>query len=139
MAGRQPDQGAEPPPPYPPPPPPPPPPQPAQRGQPAALQQGSDRDRKHHWRRATVTGVILLVVVVAALAAAMGPPVSSYQLGLVTGRMFVPIAIGVVVAALRSRASDRTWGWGRYGLAVFGVALVLLLVMSIGRIGAELA
>lgn len=82
-------------------------------------------------RSFAVAGVLVVAFLLAILLLA-GPPESAYGFGQVLGRILLPAVIGALVAGFAARRSRSLWGWGKYVAVVTPVALVLLLLASVG-------
>jgi hypothetical protein len=85
-------------------------------------------------RSFAAAGALILVHVISLLIFA-GPPASAHGVGHLLGRDIGIAVIAALVIGFVARRSRTAWGWGRYVLFVFLVALGVSVFLVLGQIG----
>lgn len=113
--------------------PPPPPPPPAALPVPPPPAAAPSNDGRH-WLRATISGAFWFILLLGTVFALLGPPSTSYALGVAVGSLLFPVALGVGASGLMARSSKRTWGWSRHLATTLVIAIGVSVVSSAGRL-----
>ena len=94
-----------------------------------------NRANVHPFARSfAVAGALILVHFISLLALA-GPPASAFGVGHFLGRDMGIAVIAALVIGFAARRSRTAWGWGRYVLFVFLVAVGVSVLDVLGQIG----
>lgn len=75
--------------------------------------------------------IAFVLVVPLVVILLLGPPESAEGVGRLFGTMLLPAVFGGLLGGWAARNSKRTWGWARYGLTVFALCFLFLIVVGV--------